>query len=750
MLIEPARSTWVHSETGSGLGCTTAVNPALPTPTAAVTNTACRNDGGPTSFQAAILTGDLDGDAKNDSYREFYFEYTDFQHAYEAGVYVGAGTAGEYNGPFDEKAYLAFSPALQDLFYEEFHAGPANNQFPGGLNTFRFAIAPPLIVPVAPIFPDLTVEKAVIFANGALSPAVRDLLPGQEAPAGFVRQCIQRPCPTSIDFLEPGMFVVNYRNEPVGLRVYDPNKAGPDAPINADGTLKDCSPLNPDRTGCGAQADGQAGDLAYALSSNVVRAIPELNRMPVKGDVATTVRDAQSGPFPVALTNIATTAFPPHINVAGFEQKDPYTPMLRTYSGDRVRIKAQAGGDEEEHSVSVHGMKWLKTGSGFGRGPNSGWVNQSAGGISEQFSFASPVLMDFSQRPGTADYLYMMDAMQDGFWNGDWGIMRNYNTLRPDLFALPNNVRPVQPFNRFAFQAGDRAVCPLGAPLKPFDITAVSANLALPLVPGVTITPTGQQVLRAGTPNDQAVPNLPLTALHAGGPLTGTGTLVYNARTSTVKGTAQHITVDETGPLHDPTGLLYVLTRDLNATTGQLNANVPVEPLVLRVNAGDCVQVTLRNRLPAVAPDLPNYNDLRHAVKRDRTKVEGATTFSNNLIRPSSEVGFHTQLMEYDVTRSDGTNVGINPVQTVAPDGPAKTYTFYAGDLRLAELPQIGAADRFNLDAVLATAVEFGPVNALPADRVKQPQKGLFGQVVVQPRGATNTFPVAGTRMKTT
>ena len=39
--------------------------------------------------------------------------------------------------------------------------------------------------------------------------------------------------------------------------------------------------------------------------------------------------------------------------------------------------------------------------------------------------------------------------------------------------------------------------------------------------------------------------------------------------------------------------------------------------------------------------------------------------------------------------------------------------------------------------------------NLLPADRVKQPQKGAFGQITVQPRGATNTFPVAGTRATT-
>ena len=735
VLIEPARSTWKHSETGNGLGCATpgGVRAFAPTtvgqPARDQLAAGCRDDGGPTSFQAAILDGDLDGDGKNDSYREFYLEYSDFQHAYEAGVYVAAGPSGEPNGTYDEKDYLAFAPALQSLFYPAPavgeatpHAAPADGLFPAGLDTFRFAIAPPLIKPIKPIFPVLTVEKAVSLANGALG--LGNVAPGLEPPVGAVRECIQRPCPTSIDFLEPGMFVVNYRNEPGGLRVFDPVKAGPDGKA-------------------GAQADGLAGDLAYVFSSNVTRAIPELNLMPVKGQVAPAHVDV--GVLPNS--NKAATVFPPHINIAGFEQKDPFTPMLRTYSGDRVRIKAQAGGDEEEHSISVHGMKWLKTGSGFGRGVNSGWVNQTAGGISEQFAFASPVFMDFSQRGGVADYLYMLDAFQDGIWNGDWGIMRNYNTKRADLFALPNNVRPVQPFNRALFQAGDKGVCPLGAPTKTFNITAVAANLALPGVPGVTITPTGFQVLRAGTPDAEAVVGAGIETLHAGGALDNQGgTLVFNQRIASVTGHAQGITVNEVGPLHDPTAMMYVMTSDLDAA-GKLLPGVPVEPLVLRVNAGDCVQVVLNNRLPALAPDLPNYNDLRHAVKRDRVDPEGSTVFSNNLIRPSSEVGFHTQLLEYDVTRSDGTNVGINPVQTVAPGGPAKTYTFYAGELRLAELPTIGNPNQFNLDVVLATAIEFGPVNVLPADRVKQPQKGLFGQMVVMPRGSTVTLPSATTRM---
>ena len=97
------------------------------------------------------------------------------------------------------------------------------------------------------------------------------------------------------------------------------------------------------------------------------------------------------------------------------------------------------------------------------------------------------------------------------------------------------------------------------------------------------------------------------------------GTLVYNPRT--VNG----------GPLHDPTALMYVLESDLEpidptdprciALTGnprnprervdvmqpgcpvRLRADAPVEPLILRANAGDCLRVELFNKLLGQAID---------------------------------------------------------------------------------------------------------------------------------------------------
>jgi hypothetical protein len=168
---------------------------------------------------------------------------------------------------------------------------------------------------------------------------------------------------------------------------------------------------------------------------------------------------------------------------------------------------------------------------------------------------------------------------------------------------------------------------------------------------------------------------------------------------------------------------------------------VPVEPLVLRAAAGDCINITLENRLPSVMPDLAQTASMMGMVKRDRNGGEGSTTFSNNLMRPSSTVGLHAQLLAYDITKSDGTNVGANPIQTVPPrvgntgPYPTRTYQYYAGHLEREGKPisQLGRS----VDNINATAVEFGGLNFTPADVIKQPQKGLGGAMSILPIGAT-------------
>jgi hypothetical protein len=405
---------------------------------------------------------------------------------------------------------------------------------------------------------------------------------------------------------------------------------------------------------------------------------------------------------------------------------------------------------------------------------NSGWRNNQAAGISEQITLTTPVLPVDNARGNFADYAYSMDSGHDGWWSGMWGILRAYENNQNDLFTLPGTLSgPARIGNGNAF-AG---VCPTGAPARSYDVSAVLANNVLPNAFGVTIKPTG-----------------PVGTMHVGGPLNAAGgTLIYNGRNSTVTGngvdplTGAAATITHQGPLHDPTGVMFVRTSDLDAN-GKLLATAPVEPLVLRALPGECVTVTLRNRLPgttlaqstgfgsggiggawetqalvtntatinaadgsgasingmdgtdatgaplnpastSLMPDLATYSTIQGVVKRDRFNPEGSTTFNMNLIRPSSYAGLHPQLVAFDVTRHDGMPVGRNrPGGQFAAPGGTTTYTWYAGDI--GGKPSAGSVN------LVATPIEFGGFNLGPADKIKQGAKGMVGQAVVEPAGA--------------
>jgi len=306
---------------------------------------------------------------------------------------------------------------------------------------------------------------------------------------------------------------------------------------------------------------------------------------------------------------------------------------------------------------------------------------------------------------------------------------------------------------------------------------------------------------------------------HAGrAPDSDGGTLVYNPRNTTVAGTAE--TRGGSGPLHDPTAIIYVRTEDLvakmpggngkgpnfvpddpycwrmekkakydpslPACSVRLADGVPIEPLVIRANAGECLNVTLRNKVLAQAHDdygnllfqadgkpafedkrakgikvyvdddydgydiydvepakayfdetldLASGNAISATVRRDPgVGAQGMTSFQSNLMQPSAHVGLHPQLLEYDVTRGDGTNVGQNPAQQSVAPGSLETYQWYAGHIR-------------NLKLV-ATPIEFGGFNLMPTDKIEQGQKGLVGAGVIYPENSvvsvdTNTNTAA-------
>ncbi len=510
-----------------------------------------RFDGGPTSWRADILTAN-----SIDSYREFLLEFADFQLAYKAGGGVNA-----QGQPVPDPANAINPPGRKEV----------------GL---PFLLAPPDKCPVTE---------------------------GNEANAP------NPPCPEAISADDVGTMVVNYRNEPIALRLRNP--------------------------GTNTQATGDAGDLSHVYRSDVTRADAAFNTQPT---------------------------FYPHLT-GGLFNKDPFTPLLRAYEDDKVQIRILVGAHEEGHNFGVHGIKWLFEPSDR----NSGYRNNQMMGISEHFEFIVPTLPK-SSLGSFADYLYQPGSSVDDQWNGLWGIMRAYNRTQNDLQPLPNNTDGHGPV---ISNVGDfNGVCPKTAPGRNFDISAVTAQNALP-----------------------------------NGRLEFTGQNGHNFNVTDPDTSQTH-----QGPLNDPTAILYVRTSDLDSN-GKLLSGVPVEPLILRANAGDCLEVTLRNKLPATLPERDGFNTLPMIVN----------DFNANQIRPSNHVGLHPQLVFFDVTRSNGINVGFNKVQTAQPNHTT-TYQWYAGDMTV-------RPDGFGF----STPIEFGATNLQSSDPIKHSNKSAIASLIIEPQGAT-------------
>lgn len=409
------------------------------------------------------------------------------------------------------------------------------------------------------------------------------------------------PCPEAIAAADVGTMSVNYRNEPVALRVRDP------------GTNK--------------QANGLAGDLSHVYRSNVLRADTRFNVQP--------------------------NFYPPL--TADVQPGDPFTPLLRAYENDPVQIRILVGAHEEGHNFGVNGIKWRFEPSEL----NSGFRNNQMMGISEHFEFVVPQL---PRKPDgkTADYLYQPGKGVDDQWNGLWGLMRVYATRKVDLLELPNN--PKSNTLDFSNQGDFTGVCPKVAPVRTYNVTATTAQNALP-----------------------------------------GGTLVYNPRPA------------NGGKLHDPTAIMYFRSEDLDPATGVVKSHVLIEPLILRASAGECIEVTLKNNLPAGTQfDLDGFNTLPMIVDR----------FNANQVKPSADVGLHPQMMFFDVTRSDGMNVGFNAVQTASP-GQSVFYQWYAGDV------QTGPNN-----TGVPTPIEFGTSNLSPSDPIKHSNKGAIGGLIIEPKGS--------------
>jgi hypothetical protein len=356
---------------------------------------------------------------------------------------------------------------------------------------------------------------------------------------------------------------------------------------------------------------------------------------------------------------------------------DPFTPLLYAFENERVNVRLIQGAQEEQHVFNIHGVKWLFEPSVA----NSGYRNGQQIGISEHFEFEIKPTppSNFNQFGSRSKDRLYSSAATDNLWDGQWGIMRIFQgkrayvvdqitsqTMQLDKLADA----PVSETEQMetveqggsttttteggtAQQPSPANVCPTGAPLRTYN---VSAWLSRDLVPN--------------------------------------GKLVYSKRFN----------------IYDPNGIVFI---DDTYETAFSNGSLRLEPLILRASAGDCIQVTLTNKLPNIIPEIDSWNIMPAIINH----------FNFNQVKTSNRVGLHPQLVEYDLNTSDGARVGFNKDSTVGP-GQTITYTWYAGERIVNKFGQI-----------VGVPIEFGATGLRDiGDVIKHASHGAGGMLIIEPK----------------
>ncbi|MPZ26268.1 MAG: hypothetical protein GEV12_07390 [Micromonosporaceae bacterium] len=284
---------------------------------------------------------------------------------------------------------------------------------------------------------------------------------------------------------------------------------------------------------------------------------------------------------------------------------EPETPLLRAYVGDDVVIRT-IGVNERAEGLRIQGHRFrMERFNEDGR-----LMDTAVTGISERFDY---VLDGGAGGTGgvAGDFLYY-SSRTFALESGAWGIFRVHDTLQPDSNEL-------QPLSDNTPPTGQ------GFPiLEPNEADNPQAN------PGDDPPPAGPETVSdpsESCPRGQIPKIYSITAFDHPLP---------------------------SAPFSDTEGVVYALTSDVAAIQ---NGEQEVEPLVLRINQGDCVNIRLRNRIESdsVGDPAPGTGSLYGGTR----------------------AGVDLSMLARNQQLNGGAAVGLNPDNTAAA-GQDTTYRFFA------------------------------------------------------------------------
>ena len=664
-----------------------------------------RDDGGPTTWAAVIETANPD-----DTYREFLLEFQDLALSYTAnsksevslpmdtstmppsvfpliticslantsGCTTGTGTVGIPQSLFDaietNLNLCRIDLLLRRIFARNGITLSGFAQVMGSECPMDTEVVDPnvwIIQDPVQGAPD-SMEQYTITLTGSGSTATFGITVDSMEPGWSDVNCAIAPAangtpqPQVVAVVQgESSYLVNYRNEPIPMRVTDPA-------VNSLDTYQ-CQTLT--EASLTTDEGAAATDMTQAYSS-IPRYIEQLNTQPLADPI--NAADPTGFHWPLNPLNPRSLV----------TDNDPYTPLLAAYQGDKVQVRTLVGAHVAPHSFMIHGVKWFFEPSYT----NSGYRPMQGMGISEHFEmlFDIPGSTNGNDPSGSgkadfADYLYQTDSSLGGIMNGTFGLMRAYSETKDDIYRLVNNPEDVASAKRDAMLTRYQAV------KDTFDSGTLPANFK-------------EFTVLAGTV----------------GSFVEGGILLINDRgQSTGTPGEQPVSAPNDTILQNPYALIYMDADD--QVTGGTPAQY-VQPMVLRVNAGDWVKITLENQFDTTDDTFSTSNPSGTATATcpwNFGPLPGIT------LKTSTAAGLHPQLMSFDISESNGFNAGYSTGQT-AEAGGTQTFYWYAGNLE-------ASAD----GSVAETPVELGSIILMPADTNVQQTKGLYGALIVEPQGST-------------
>lgn len=391
------------------------------------------------------------------------------------------------------------------------------------------------------------------------------------------------------------------------------------------------------------------------------RAEPMRNRMPLTHEAADSGED---------------------ISMSSWVYGDPAPPILRAYVGDPSKIRLVHGGIKETHVFHLHNHQWRLE----GENDNSTILDSIS--ISPQECYTLDILHGAGSLNGMIGDAIFHCHLYPHFHEGMWTLWRIYDRLEDGSGTLPDGtgIPPLLPLK-------DREKPPSKDGRHPGYPNFINGKYKEPPLqpPFGIITADGEnKIFPTSLEKDNFVENYEPGALY-----TDTCPCRRPVKVFEIAMVQAKVTYNRYG-WHDPQGRFFVLKEELERHGGLEqyirkveNREISVEPLVIRANAGDCIELRTTNLLPEYIEESPFQ-------MRTRTDI----------------AGHHVHLVKFD---------------TIVSDGAANGWNNLAGARQCETL-----VERFFADTELQTVFFHDHLFAN-----SHQQHGLFGALIIEEAGAT-------------